>query len=66
MDAILSATIQEHTPWEQPMLFFLSDGTAVVNLAEAVGDDIRIPYNALDQPDCIHNCMDTLTASPVE
>ena len=33
------------------MLFFLFDGAAVVNLAEAVGVGVRTPYNALDQPD---------------
>ncbi len=47
MDAILLASIQEHVQaifsWEQPMLTFPSDGAAVVNLAEAVGDDARIP-----------------------
>ncbi len=37
------------------MLFFQSDGAAVVNLAEAVGDDARIPYNTLDQPDVFLN-----------
>ncbi len=59
MDAFLSASIQEHVQAtfsrEQPMFFFLSDGAAVVNLAEAVGDDARIPYNTLDQPDVFLN-----------
>ncbi len=59
MDAFLSASIQEHVQatfsWEQPMLFSPSKGAAVVNLAEAVGADARIPYNALDKPDVFLN-----------
>ncbi len=59
MDAILLASIQEHVQvtfsWEQPMLFFPSDGAAVVNLVEAVGDDTRNSYNALYQPDVFLN-----------
>ncbi len=59
LDAFLSASMQEHVQatfsWEHPMLFFPSDGAAVVNLSEAVGDDARISYNALDQPDVFLN-----------
>ncbi len=59
MDVIQLASIQEHVKatfsWEQPMLFFPSDGGAVVNLAEAASDDARIPYNVLDQPDVFLN-----------
>ncbi len=59
MDAILLASTQEYVQatfsWKQPMLLFSSDGAAVVNLAEAVGDDTRIMYSALNQPDVFLN-----------